>query len=95
MKLAYNFVSPMALMIWAAIVIEGIMLDWADVGVLLALLGRDGELLQAAAAELWRRLAALREKGDARQQQLLAREEEMGAGGTAVYGTGTYGVDAF
>ena len=36
-KLAYNFVSPMALMIWAAIVIEGIMLDWADVGVLLAL----------------------------------------------------------
>ncbi|KAH8072207.1 hypothetical protein JL720_11249 [Aureococcus anophagefferens] len=48
-KLAYNFVSPMALMIWAAIVIEGIMLDWADVGVLLAL-----QILNAAHASVKR-----------------------------------------
>mmetsp|Transcript_4757 Transcript_4757/g.12496 ORF Transcript_4757/g.12496 Transcript_4757/m.12496 type:complete len:939 (+) Transcript_4757:271-3087(+) len=37
LKLFLNFVSPMAIMIWLAIIIEAVIKDWADFGVLLTL----------------------------------------------------------
>ena len=37
LKLLLNFVSPMAIMIWLAIIIEAVIKDWADFGVLLTL----------------------------------------------------------